>query len=131
MGARDRGQLVVEYAGERKQIGALIFQSRAHRPDAARIAHLAPFHLGDDEIEHLVANVQAGTGQRQDIVGESGGKRSDVAGQRMRSRLAGERDPVGKVEVLTCFPAFGLQLLRRDLTPPLAIPARVLAKDSH
>ena len=99
MGARDRGELVIEYAGERKQIVALVFQRRAHRPDPARIVRLAPFHLGYDEIEHLVANVQARAGQCQDIVGELSGECSDVAGQRMRSRfgLAGERAPFDKV----------------------------------
>ena len=57
MSVRDRGQLVIEHAGARKQIVALVFQRRAHRPDAARIVRFAPFHLGDNEIEHLVANV--------------------------------------------------------------------------
>lgn len=73
---------------------------------------LAPAKLCDDEIENLVANVQAGTGQRQDVVGEPGGERPNVASQRMRScfGLPGERDPVGEVRVLTCFPALGLQL---------------------
>jgi len=108
----DRGQLVVEHAGEREQVIALILQRDAYRSDATRIDMLAPAKLCDDEIEHFVANVQTRTGQRQDVVGEPGGERPNVAGQRMRSLfgLAGERDPVGKVWLLTCFPALGLQL---------------------
>ena len=108
---RDRGQLVVEPACKREQIVALILQRDAYRADATRIDMLAPAKLCDDEIENLVANVQAGTGQRQDVVGEPGGERPDVAGQGMRPLfgLPGERDPVGKVRILTCFPALGLQ----------------------
>jgi len=111
VGARDHRQLVVEDAGEREQIIALVLQRRAHRPDAARIIHLAPFHLGDDEIEHLFSDVQARTGQRQDVVGEPGGERSNVASQRLRRRfgLQGERGPVGKVRIMACFSGLGLQ----------------------
>ena len=45
-------------------------------------------------------------------MGEPGGKRSDVAGQSMRSRfgLPGERDSVGKVRILARFPTLVLQL---------------------
>lgn len=65
----DRGELVGLHADKRKQIVALVFQGCAHRPDTAKIVRLVPLHLGD-EIEHRFANVQARTGQRQDIVGE-------------------------------------------------------------
>ena len=44
-------------------------------------------------------------------MGKPSGERPDVASQGMRALfgLPGERDPVGKVRILTCFPALGLQ----------------------
>ena len=47
-------------------------------------------------------------------MGESGGKRSDIAGQRLRSRfgLPGKRDLFGKVQIPACFPAFRLQFFK-------------------
>ena len=112
MGARDCSQLVVEHAGEREQVVALILQRDAYRADATRIDRFAPAKLCDDEIENLVADVQAWTGQREDVVGEPSDECSDVDGQGMRSLfgLPGERDPISKVRVLTCFPSLGLQL---------------------
>lgn len=119
VGARDHSQLVVEHSGEREEVVALTFQCRAYRPDAALVIPLAPFHLSDDEVEHLLSDVQARTGQRQDVVGEPCGERSNVAGKRMRScfGLQGEPNPVGKVRILTCFHGLGLQFFTSRLGP--------------
>ena len=100
MGACDRCELVVEPACEPEQVVALVFQRNTYWADVTRIDRFAPTKLCDNEIEHLITNVQVWAGQEQDVVGESGGKRSDIAGQRLRSRfgLPGERDPFGKVQ---------------------------------
>lgn len=92
---------------------ALVLQRRAHRADAARIIHLAPFHLCDDEIEQVCSNLQARTGQGQNVVAQSRGECSDVVGKRMCTcfGLLGECDPVGNVRILADVPALGLQLL--------------------
>jgi len=132
VGARDRGQFVVDYAGEREQVVALVLQRDAYRADATGIDRLAPGKLGDDEIKNFLANVQARAGQRQDVVGEPGGERSDVASQSVRTSfgLQGERDPVGKVRITLAFPVLACSFLGCDLAP-LAMPARVLARASH
>ena len=132
MGARERGQLVIQYAGEGKQIVALVLQRNGHRADATRIVGLAPAKLGDDEVKQIFSDLKPGTGQRQDVVGEPCRERLDVAGKRMRCcfGLQGERDPDGKVRILACLPVLACSFLRRDFAP-LAMPARVLAKASH
>src|SRR5471032_2402333 len=109
MDARDRGQLVVEHAGEREQVVALILQRHAYRADASRIIRLAPLHLGGDKIEQVLSNLQARTGQRQNVVAQPCGERPDVAGKCMRACLgmAGKCEPVGNVRILACFDLAG------------------------
>src|SRR5476649_2199724 len=87
MDARDRGELVVEHAGEREQVVALILQRHANRADASRIIRLAPLHLGGDKVEQVLSNLQARTGQRQNVVAQPCGERPDVAGKCMRACL--------------------------------------------
>ena len=84
MSACDRSQLVVEHAGEREQVVALVLQRDAYWADATRIGKLPPTELYGDEIENFITNFQVRTGQGQNIVGEPGDERSDVAGKRMR-----------------------------------------------
>ena|GEM_PF-5646836 len=99
MDARDRGQLVVERAGEREQLVALILQRHAYRADASRIIRAAPLHLGGDKVELVLSNLQARTGQRQNVVAQPCGERPDVTGKCMRACLgmAGKCEPVGNV----------------------------------
>ncbi|MGF6367567.1 hypothetical protein OKW40_000317 [Paraburkholderia sp. RAU6.4a] len=45
---RDRGELLIEHAGEREQVIALVLQRDAHRADAARIQRFAHAQFLDD-----------------------------------------------------------------------------------
>ena len=87
VGLRDVGQFLIEHAGEGKQGVALVLQRDAHRADASRILGLAARQLLDEEVEQHLPSGQGWPGQRQNIMAQPLGERSDVAGQLIRFGL--------------------------------------------
>jgi len=81
VGLRDRGQLVVEHAGEGEQVVALVLQGDADQADAPWILGLASCQLLDDEVEQLPPRCQVRAGQGQNVMAQPLYKRSDIAGE--------------------------------------------------
>ncbi len=81
MGARDRGQLVVEHAGEGEQLVALVLQRDADRADAPWVLGLVGREFLDDKVEQLPPRRQDWSGQGQNVMAQPLGERSDIAGE--------------------------------------------------
>ena len=103
MGLRDGGQFLIEHAGESEQVVALVLQRDAHGADVSRVLGLAARQLLDDEVEQLLPGGQRRPGQRQNVMAQPLGERSDVAGQPMRLGLGlpGKRQRDGELVVGT------------------------------
>ncbi len=87
MGLRDVGQFLIEHAGEGEHGVALVLQRDPHRADAPRVLGLAGCEFLDDEVEQHLSRRQGRSGQRQNVMAQPLGERSDVAGQPMRLGL--------------------------------------------
>jgi len=81
VGARDRGQFRIEHAGEGEQVIALVLQRDADRADAPWVLGLASRQLLDDEVEQQLPGGQDWSGQRQNVMAQPLGERSDIAGE--------------------------------------------------
>ena len=104
------------------------------RANASRILMLAPAQLIDDEVEQLLPNGQARTGQSQNVVAQPLSERSDVAGKRLRLclTLTGCLQLTTKVlTTLARFADLGLQPSGAVTWAPLAWLASVMAKTSR
>ena len=115
VGARDRGQLAIEHAGEGEQVVALVLQRDPHRADVSCIPGLALRQLLDDEVEQLSPRGKRRSGQGENVVAQPLNKRSDVAGQRMYLGLGlpGQGQLSGELVVWTTLAgAAGLGLQR-------------------
>jgi hypothetical protein len=87
MGSRDVGQLLIEHAGERQQVVALVLQCDAQRANAPHIFGFALCQFLNDKVEQLLPRGQRRAGQCQDVMAQPLGERSDVARQPIRLGL--------------------------------------------
>jgi hypothetical protein len=84
MGLRDAGQFRIEYAGEGEHVVALIPQRDAHRANASGILGFAALQFRDDEVEQCLPRGQVRPRQRQNVMAQPLGERSNVASQPTR-----------------------------------------------
>jgi len=79
--------LAMVHIGEGEQGVALVLQRDTHRADASCISKFAARKLLDDEVEQHLPGGQDWSGQRQNVMAQPLGERSDVARQPMRLGL--------------------------------------------
>jgi len=66
---------------EGEQVVALALQRDAHRVDAPWVLGLAGHEFLDDEVEQQLPGGQDWSGQRQNVMAQPVGERSDIAGE--------------------------------------------------
>ncbi len=103
IGLRDVGQFRIEHASKGEQSIALVLQRDRHQADASCIPGLAVRQLLDDKVEQHLPGGQGWARERQNVMAQPLGERSDVAGQLMRlgPSLPGKRQLGGKLIVWT------------------------------